>query len=618
MPTIVFDHESYYDSEYSLRKMTPIEYILDPRWEHIGCAVKYNGGPTRFLDTDQLTKLLARLAPTEVIALSHNALFDMCVLAFRFGFVPGVMIDTMGMARALLVHRTKGVSLDRCAQALDLPAKGKFIANVIGMRKADIIRAGMWGGYSEYSCLDADLCHGVFQKLKPEFPKEEYYVMDRVIRAAVTPKFEIDQAKLHTHLAVVQNAKQELLDEIGVKVEDLMSNDRFAVALQQLGVDPPTKISLQTGKETFAFAKTDAEFIALQDHDDPDVQALVAARLGHKSTLEETRTERFISISNLSWPDGGPPRMPIALRYGGAHTHRLSGDWGLNQQNLPSRKGVAIRQSLVAPPGHKVVACDSAQVEARFTAELAGCVRLVRIFDEGGDPYLDFAEQMFGRSLTKRDKVERFFGKEAILGLGYGMGAMRFYLTVTRKAKEFGIILPPGFDLAEAQRIVDLYRATYPEIPKLWRRLNALLPDLAARDSRAIIGPCIMERQAILLPNGLRLFYHDLQYDTEWDSWVCTYAGKRKKLFGGKLLENIIQALARIAIMQADLVMRRLYPWVDLALQVHDELVYIVPDEILDRFSADLLSAMSKRVDWMPGVPIAAELHIADNYGDTK
>ena len=617
MPTIVFDHESYYDKDYSLRKMTPVEYLLDPRWEHIGCAVKYNGGHTRFLQTDELSRLLAKLDPKTVIALSHNALFDMLILATHFNFVPGLMIDTMGMARALLVHRTKGVSLERCAEALELPAKGKFISSVIGMRKADIIRAGMWGGYSSYACLDADICLGIFEKLKPDFPREEYYVMDRVIRAAVAPKFEIDQPKLYTHLAVVQNSKQELLDDIGVKVEDLMSNDRFAVALQQLGVDPPTKISLQTGKEAFAFAKTDPDFIALQDHEDPDVQALVAARLGHKSTLEETRTERFISISNLSWPDGKPPRMPIALRYGGAHTHRLSGDWGLNQQNLPSRKGVAIRQSLVAPPGHKVVACDSAQVEARFTAALAGCARLVRIFDEGGDPYLDFAEIVFGRKLTKADKVERFIGKTAILGLGYGMGATRFYLTVTRQAKEFGIVLT-GFDRAEAQRIVDLYRATYPEIPALWRRLNNLLPELASRNSGVAIGPCLLEKQAILLPNGLRLFYHDLQYDTNWDSWVCTYGGKRKKLFGGKLLENIIQALARIAIMQADLVMRRLFPWIDMALQVHDELVYIVPDDVLDRFCAALLSAMSRRVDWMPSVPIAAELHVAGNFGDTK
>jgi DNA polymerase I-like protein with 3'-5' exonuclease and polymerase domains len=165
----------------------------------------------------------------------------------------------------------------------------------------------------------------------------------------------------------------------------------MAELLTSLGVDPPTKISPATQQETYAFAKTDEEFKALLDHDDPLVQALVAARMGHKSTLEETRTERFINISRLHFPHYGENLFPIALKVAGAHTHRLSGDWRLNQQNLarPSRKRprAMLRESIVTPEGYTIVAGDESQIEARVNAVFCGQWDLVDVFAKGGDPY---------------------------------------------------------------------------------------------------------------------------------------------------------------------------------------------------------------------------------------
>ena len=171
-----------------------------------------------------------------------------------------------------------------------------------------------------------------------------------------------------------------------------MSNDKFAVALRNLGVEPPMKTSLVTGKEAYAFARTDPEFIALEEHDNPEVQTLVAARLGHKSTLEETRTERLTSISRLRWPGTLQGKLPIPLRYSGAHTHRLSGDWSLNMQNLP--RGGALRRAVIAPPEHKVVAADASQIEARMAAWICGQVDLVQQFANKEDVYSTFASRI--------------------------------------------------------------------------------------------------------------------------------------------------------------------------------------------------------------------------------
>ena len=330
MKQIVLDFESYYDAEYSLRKMTPVEYILDPRFETIGCAVKEGDAPAFWLTHEELIAYIAGLPP-KVIVLSHNALFDMCLLAWRYGYVPHLMIDTMGMARAFMGHVLRSVALASVGAYLGLGAKGDTVYKVQGMSLAAIKAAGFYEAYAAYSCNDADLCWKIYRHfVGTGFPASEIAVMDTVLRCAVLPTFVLNRTMLAEHLHGVIQGKAELLARAGLADRtDLMSNDKFAEALRRLGVEPPRKISLTTGNKTYAFAKTDQDFTALEEHADPEVQALVSARMGIKSTIEETRTQRLISISHLTWPgktDGPatqPALLPIPLRYSGAHTHRL-------------------------------------------------------------------------------------------------------------------------------------------------------------------------------------------------------------------------------------------------------------------------------------------------------
>lgn len=625
---IVHDHESYYSQEYSLRKMTPPQYILDPRFEHIGCAVAENDdGAVQWLDAAQFREHLRSLrrrqqAGEKIVLVSHNALFDACLTAWRYGFIADLYVDTMSMARAMTYHSVGSVSLAKVAEAMGLGVKQDTILKVQGMGSQAIKDAGLWDQFAEYARNDTDLCRAIFRRLREDFPKSEFVVNDMVIRAAVQPRFKLDANVLAEHLAVTRASKDALLDRCGLTSRDeLMSNDKFAEALRRHGVEPPTKISMTTGKATYAFAKTDQAMADLEEHENPNVQALVAARLGHKSTIEETRTERFLAISQIVWPGKlGTGWMPVPLRYSGAHTHRFSGDWKLNVQNLG--RGSPLRDALIAPPGMRVVVADASQIEARIVAWLAGQKDLVDAFAEGRDIYSEFAgDEVFHRVVTKADKKERFVGKTAILGLGFGLGGPKFTLSVrTGSRLQLGELI--DMDEQEGMRIVQAYRRRYSRIPAAWRVLNDKIIPLLARGGRDTYGPVEIEDGTVRLPSGLRLYYDKLeqQVGDGRTRWRFKYGREWKDLYGGKLFENLVQALARIIVTNAALTMRKRYPKHarHFALQVHDELAYVVPESLAVEFKDALIDAMTQPVPWAPGLPLKAEGDIGKTYGDAK
>jgi DNA polymerase len=253
-----------------------------------------------------------------------------------------------------------------------------------------------------------------------------------------------------------------------------------------------------------------------------------------------------------------------------------------------------------------------------LVAWLAGCPSLLRQFRTGQDPYAQLAQRIFGYRVTKDSHpIERFIGKTGILGLGYGCGVDRFCAMVLSQARQAGLELGTKFSYATANRTVDIYRETYWEIPALWRELDRRLRTLNYGTEHAVLGPqgwredldCGLRRYnkfdlltikkgAIVLPNGM-----ELRYTVPDD-----------KLYGAKLLENIIQALARIVVMQAALrLSQRGYRF---AAQIHDELVFVVPEENLDTARETILSEMIRQPTWAPGLPLAAEVGHGRNYGE--
>src|SRR5262249_12098965 len=493
MKLYILDGESYYDREYNLRRLDPASYILDPRFELIGIAVKEPGTAAYWIEGPDASAFFASLDPNDIMTASHNALFDNCIWSYRYGFVPRLMVDTLGVSRAVL--SLKNNSLESVTEHLGLGAKGKEIHQAIGMRLTDLkANPDFYRAYVDYALNDATLCEGIFDKLvrTGAFPREEIFIQDLVLRCAVIPTLHADVPMLQQHLEELRKRKQSLLNECGYDRAALMSPKQFKAALEDLGVTVTTKTS-RKGHTIPAFAKTDgfmAELAEYQEADDDtnfQVQALANARVAHKSTIEETRSERFVSIASLPWPNG-QHMLPMPLRYGGAKTHRLSGDsmWSMNLQNLVRDTTKSkLRRSLTAPGGHKVVAADSSQIEARLVAQLCGQTALVEAFRRGEDIYAGFASRVFGQTVTKKEQPgHRFIGKVGELSLGYGCGAERFYRMVVTLARQYDIALDGLFDERVAEITVKTYRTLFNRIPTMWRYLDRLL-QLVLRNDQA-------------------------------------------------------------------------------------------------------------------------------------
>ena len=419
MDIYTIDFETYYDRDYSLSKITTEMYVRDERFEAILVGIKKNNGPVKWIPKPMIYFFLKAIDFSKAAILCHNTAFDGAILSWHYGVKPKLWLDTLSMARPL--HNvTVGGSLKALVQYYKLGAKGDEVINALGKGYADFSKEEL-NRYADYCVNDVELTYKLWLKLKREFPQEELLVIDQTLRMYTEPKIELDRGLLLQHLNEVRSCKDKLLDMVAEALNDgaaegigrealkpvLMSNPQMATLLEKLGVEPPTKVSAKTGKVAFAFSKTDAAFTDLLEHPDERVRAAVEARLGVKSTLEETRTLAFLGIG-----ERGP--LPIMLNYYGAHTGRFSGGDKVNLQNLPSRGNTTIRRALKAPDGHEIIACDSSQIEARTVAWLAGQDDLVQSFREGRDVYSEFASEVYGRTITKADYTERFVGKTCI------------------------------------------------------------------------------------------------------------------------------------------------------------------------------------------------------------
>ena len=628
MRVVYIDFESFYDSDYTLKNMTPYEYILDYRWETIGCGFALNDGPVEFYPGDEIAQILQEL-PRPYACVSYNALFDASILAFRYGIHPDVLIDAMGIVRATLLHRVRNgrVSLANISKVLGLPEKKVgVLKNASGMRRADLeARPQLWEEYKQYCRQDTDNCRMITQILGKQYPKEQIWVMDAILRMCTRPNFLADVPHLKAHLSDIQASKESLLQRVGLTRGDLLSADKFADALKALGVEPPTKLSLSAAekgetKHIYAFAQSDANFRELEDHENPDVQALVAARLGIKSTMEERRAERFIGMAEAAQSAFGTPWMPVALGYGKAHTHRFGGEWSVNMQNLPSRKSRKLRESFVAPAGYKVVSVDASQIEARLVAWLAGEVELLATFAAGEDVYCWFGTDLFRRVITKGDKIERFCSKEIVLGLGFQMGAWKLYLNINAKAKDFGFT--EEFTVRQCEVWVEFYRGKFKRIKNLWWQTQQMLKQLCQMNAPQFqLGPSYTEGTDLVLPTGLRLYYDNMR---EEDGEIFfDYGRERKKIYGGKFTENHVQSLDNAHVMDAAMRIDKkckqfMLPNIRLAHQVHDELIYVVPDGLVATLGVIAYDEMRTPAWWGSGLPLDAGVSIGQSYGSKK
>lgn len=612
MDIVTIDFETYYDNDFSLSKMTTEQYVRDPRFEIIGLGIKVNDWPTDWYSGDNPGKFLKGLDYSHRAILCHNTAFDGAILSWHFGIRPKLWLDTLSMARPLH-HVTVGGSLDKLTAHYELGKKGTEVVSAKGKRRADFTPEEL-EQYGKYCINDVNLTKKLFDNLKKRIPPTELMVIDQTLRMYTEPVIELDVPLLQQHMDEVRQRKAELLASLGKNAQEIiMSNDKFAAYLRDLGVEPPTKTSNATGKTTWAFAKTDKGLTDLLEHPDVRVQTAVSVRLGAKSTIEETRTESLLGVAQRG-------RLPIMLNYYGAHTGRFSGGDKLNLQNLPSRGNTTIRRALKAPPGQMLISCDSSQIEARTVAWLAGQDDLVQAFRDKRDVYSEFATKVYGRTITKADKVERFVGKTCILGLGYGMGAAKLQRTLEIGQGGINVVV----DLPEAERIVRLYRQENFKIVQLWQTCGNTLKNMLYGTSGEIHPQVRYSDKGIRLPNGLWIQYHGLRATPSGFEYINDARQYRKlgtnedvaytRIYGGKVTENVVQALAALVIREQ---MVKAGQHFKLAFQVHDEIIICVPEDNSLGDQATLEAIMSTPPKWAPDLPVACESGVAANYGDT-
>jgi DNA polymerase len=604
---ITLDFETYYSQTYSLSKLTTEEYVRGKEFEVIGVSVKVDDGETQwFSGTDaDIKQFLESYSFEDNLALAHNAMFDAAILTWHFGIHPRGWLDTLSMARA--IHSTEvGGSLDKLTQHYGLGQKGTAVAQALGKHRLDFTPYDL-AEYGEYCVNDVELTYKLFNCMSPDFPALELRLIDLTIRMYSEPVLELNPILLHDHIEKQQAAKKLLLKSIEMDSrEGLMSNEKFASLLKEFNVDPPRKVSPVTGKETWAFSKTDEGFKALLDHPNQWVQMLAAARLGVKSTQEETRAQRFLDIA-------GRGKLPIPLRYYAAHTGRWGGDDKVNMQNLG--RSSPLKKAILAPEGYWMIDSDSSQIEARTVAWLAGQDDLVQAFEEGKDVYKIMASAIYSKEESDITKDERFVGKTTILGAGYGMGAIKF----KAQLKTFGVEI----EEAEAARIIQVYRETYPRITKLWREAGRAL-DAIAEGKTCELGRAniltVDGEKGIRMPNGLYIKYPNLRKQTKEDGkdeYVYdTKKGKAvipNRIYGGKVVENLCQGLARIIIGEQMLMIAKKYRVV---MTVHDAIAIIAPEDEIQNAQEFVELCMRVRPSWALELPLNCESGSGKSYGE--
>lgn len=607
MNIITIDFETYYGKDLGFKTHTTEEYVRHDDFEVIGVAVAVNDEePTWFSGPASDTQtFLNKFDWSNSFALAHNTQFDGAILNWIFKIKPKGYLDTLCMARAL--HGVEaGGSLKALAERYNIGVKGTEVDDAYGKRRKDFTPEAL-EQYGSYCRNDVVLTRTLFNIFMEKFPMKELKVIDTTLRMFVEPTLRLNLPMLEAHLETVKERKAKLLAVAEADKDSLMSNDKFAELLKLLGVEPPTKISARTGKQAWAFAKTDEEFKALLEHTDPRVQALVSARLGNKTTLEETRTQRFIDIALRG-------ALPVPIKYYAAHTGRWGGDDKINLQNLPSRGQNAnkLKMAIEAPEGYVIIDSDSSQIEARTVAWLAGQTDLVEAFDKGEDVYKIMASAIYGKDESEITKEERFVGKTTILGAGYGMGGAKFQAQL----KTFGVEM----SAEECARIISVYRSRYSKVPLLWRQAQGCVEALVTRQGATFgeVDAVVFDASqgGFLLPSGLWQKYEGLTkvFDPEGKP---QYQYKTRKgvvkIYGGKVVENICQAVARCVIAEQMLMIAKRYKVV---LTVHDAIACIAKEDEAKEAQEYVEQCMRYRPRWCQTLPLNCESGVGRSYGD--
>ena len=635
---LTLDFETYYGRGYSIgnKDINTIDYITDDKFKIQCVGVKVDDEDVEIFREDEMAEfeqfLLDLTRSGEPIALvCHNTAFDGIILHHHFNWHPDYYVDTMSMSKGMFVGAS--ASLKALSKRLWSADSGKRKGDELALSKDiyDLPRELM-DIIANYCLQDVKLTYDAFRVMYEHFPEDEMYLIHAHIRMFCEPWLRVDTKITQEEIDAQVTEKRAAYKKAGLPLTVLSSDQKFGIYLETRGYELPAKENAK-GKWIAALSQKDWEFLKFMAAH-PELADVFAARKYAKSNIQESRARRFLSTAKKF--NG---LMPVPLKYYGAHTGRSSGGEALNLQNLPrinpnDATSGRLRRSLCAPDGYSVIVSDLSNIEARVLAWLSGNTELMELYLTGGDPYLLMASKIYDfdyndaltRKSEKSFKAMRNVGKVAVLGLGFGMGVNKFWVTMNTG--------PMGMDpipttIDEAKHIVGLYRETNFPVVDYWDRCDEIINQMLSGNTALTFGPLEIHNNNIILPNNMALQYpnlcmkedirgHSFQYSPELNQYGDLKT--RKYLWGGTLTENIVQALARIIITEQAIAIEKHLDdtygldQARLVHMVHDELIVVGPEKYAEDIYKSMIAIMSTPPSWALDLPLTSEGGWANNY----
>jgi len=582
MDKIFIDFETYYDKQFSLSKMTTIEYVRDERFKVLGIAIQKNEEEPYYIEGDKLPNY--DWSNSEVIA--HNMLFDGMVLTQHYGIKAKRWTCTVALSRAMVP--VKDHRLGRLATLLNLGKKGNALVQGATQSSAEL---------AEYAINDVVIAKKLYDLLIGSIPEREREVIHITQRWGIEPLLQIDKHRMEACLIDAIDERQVLIEASGVEESVLVSNQKFERMLIDKGIEVPTKLNPDGSWIKTALSKGDPEFWASMAKQ-PQYYHIFAGRLAAKSNISITRPKKLLAVAKCS----DDSRLPMPLKYYGAHTGRWSGTDGYNVQNLP--RGSEIRKSIIAPKDHVIIAVDSAQIELRINAWWSDELEALELLKNGTDLYVATAATYFGKPPEDINADGRQLGKVMVLACGYGMGWKKFQGYIATGPLNMEPLLLSD---QESQDVIKAYRTKFPYIASSWQRTNNHIRTMYAMiEGKCDSYKCIeFHKERLRLPNGMHIWYPCLDSSDEGGQWSFGYGKTKSHIYGARLQENIVQGLARVAISDQLLEIEKY--GIKTVGSTHDEIIAVAHESEADAALDVMLGAMRASPDWAPDLPLDAK-----------
>ena len=582
---IAVDFETYYSRTHSVSDMGPWNYAhhLDTdiyMVSVVGEGHSFVGDPSKF-DWSQLNNKNL---------VSHNAAFDSVVA--RAGqarkefptFAPRSWSCSADLAA---YHGLPRSLADSTKQQFDIELPKVMRNWASGKRWSDIVEKGRGQQMLDYALADSEHCLNLWNALAPSWPGHERqlsaHTRQLIHRGVTTDKEQVNASIVH-----LQQLKDDAENKIPWKGDGaILSLPVVKDYCNILGIEMPKSM-----------AKDSEECAAWEDKYGDKFEWIAALRTYRRTNA---LLKKFTSLRDRTRTDG---TCPIYLKYWGGHTGRWSGDAGINFQNLPQGEmfGTNMRHCLVPRPGHRFVIADLSQIEPRVLAWLVNDAELLEQLRDGMPLYEAHARATMhwsGGKLKTEDPDKYRLAKARVLGLGFGCGVHKFVNVARIMA---GLEISPE----QSRQIVYEWRDQNPKVTAFWRTL-----DHGLKSAKNFKQDC----HQFSLPSGRTVKWwkpRPAPEDTN-DIIVDQWKGSKwNHTWGGKMTENIVQALARDVF--ADCWLRAERAGLRVVWSVHDELICEVPEDQAEEGLASLLEIMSTPPEWVPDLPLAAEGSIEERY----